>query len=186
MTGGAAPDEKIIREVLRGDIEGYRIIVDRYRKKIFSLGMRFFKNREEANDFAQEVFLKAYGNLGSYKSLAPFRFWLARLAYNLGIDRIGSLGGECIISDSIPSSGDGPEEEHVKNELRDAVCGAMDRLPEKYRICIDLYFYMGLAYSEISEITGMPVNTIKSNVLRAKVKLRDMLRGTIAEDYEKL
>jgi len=63
---------------------------------------------------------------------------------------------------------------------------AVGALPERYRICVELYFFMGLTYGEIGRITGYPVNTIKSNVLRAKTMLRDELKGTIAEDYNEL
>ena len=79
-----------------------------------------------------------------------------------------------------------PERSHLRKEIREVLMEAVRKLPERYRICVDLYFFMGLTYGEISEITGYPVNTIKSNVLRAKIMLRDELKGTIAEDYHEL
>ena len=75
---------------------------------------------------------------------------------------------------------------HIKDETISLLRNAMNKLPEQYRICVDLYFYMGMKYAEIEGITGYPVNTIKSNVLRAKQILRDRLRGSIAEDYHEM
>ena len=80
----------------------------------------------------------------------------------------------------------GPDNNHSKNEIRDLITREIEKLPERYRICLDFYFFFGLKYKEISNITGYPVNTIKSDVLRAKNILRQNLKGTIAEDYNEM
>ncbi|MBN2159064.1 MAG: sigma-70 family RNA polymerase sigma factor [Spirochaetes bacterium] len=179
-------DEQIVRQVLLGGIDSFRLIVERYQKKIFGIGMRFFKNRDDSYDFTQEVFIRAYESLKTYAGRAPFRFWLTRIAYNHGINRIGSKRIEPDVPEELPSGGSTPETGHVREEIRRVLLKAINDLPERYRICVDFYFFLGLTYGEISEITGYPVNTIKSNVLRAKNMLRGELRGTIAEDYHEL
>ena len=179
-------DEQIIKQVLLGSIESFRIIVERYQKKIFSIGMRFYKNEDDSYDFTQEVFIKAYESLKSYAERAPFRFWLTRIAYNHGINRLSSKKIEPDIPEQIPAGETTPEDTHLRGEIREVLREAIEQLPERYRICVDLYFFLELTYNEISEITGYPVNTIKSNVLRAKNILRDELKGTIAEDYHEL
>ncbi len=178
-------DEYIIREIQKGSVEYFRIIVERYENKIFSMGMRFFYNRDDSLDFTQEVFLKLFKNIGKYKEKAPFRFWLYRIAYNHGLN----MKGKVTNSGTDPEynelySGDlssEPGKIYNENALKEALIRAIDELPERYRICLDFYFFMGLKYREISEITGYPVNTIKSDVLRAKKMLRQTLRGTAAE-----
>jgi RNA polymerase sigma-70 factor (ECF subfamily) len=179
-------DEQIVKQVLLGGIESFKIIVERYQKKIFGIGMRFFKNRDDSYDFVQEVFIRAYESLRSYAGRAPFRFWLTKIAYNHGINRVGSKRTEPEVPEETPAGDTTPETGHVRGEIREVLVEAINGLPDRYRICVDLYFFMGLTYGEISEITGYPVNTIKSNVLRAKTMLRDELKGTIAEDYHEL
>jgi len=180
-------DEQIVQSILQGETERFRIIVRRYQEKIFNIGMRFFRNEFDSNDFVQDVFIRAYGNLGSYREKAPFRYWLTRIAYNRGIDVAGAVKPERDIAGEGPETHDpSPEKLHVRGEVRDMLMSAVDKLPEKYRICLDFYFFLGLSYSEIFEITGIPINTVKSNVLRAKKILRNSLRGTIAEDYNEM
>ena len=180
------PDEQIVGKVLNGDTESFREIVNAYQSHIFNIGMRFFKNRDDALDFVQDVFFKAYNEIESYKRKAPFRAWLFKIAYNMGINRIKERKVENVqIEDSI-SGNLNTEKDFIRDEAMNALFKAVNSLPEQYRICIDLYFFLGLKYADIKSITGYPVNTIKSNVLRAKNILRDKLRGNIAEDYNEM
>jgi RNA polymerase sigma-70 factor (ECF subfamily) len=179
-------DEQIVKQVLLGRTDSFKIIIERYQKKIFCIGLRFYNNEEDSYDFTQEVFIKAFESLGSYAGRAPFRFWLTKIAYNHAINRINAKRIESEIPEQIQSRDTTPEAEHMRGEICGILHNAVKQLPSQYRICVDLYFFLGLTYNEISEITGYPVNTIKSNVLRAKKMLRDELRGTIAEDYHEL
>jgi len=181
-------DEYIVRQVQKGNFELYSLIVERYQDKIFSIGMRFFYDRDDSADFTQEVFLKAYSKIDSYREIALFKYWLAKLAYNHGINMKKSSpekSGE-FNCEEIQSSYVLPEKNHIYGEIKQILADEINRLPERYRICIDFYFFLGLKYNEISEITGYPVNTIKSDVLRAKNILRQKLKGTIAEEYNEM
>jgi RNA polymerase sigma-70 factor (ECF subfamily) len=154
---------------------------------IYNIGMRFFKNSDESYDYTQEVFLRAHNKLTTYKGIAPFRFWLTRLAYNFGINSIKSLRSEPdIAACAEPADDDTPEKNHLKDEIIVLLENEIMKLPGKYRVCLDLFFFARLTYPQISAVTGFPVNTIKSHVLRAKHALRDALKGTIAEDYHEM
>jgi RNA polymerase sigma-70 factor (ECF subfamily) len=179
-------DEQIVKEVLLGRTESFKLIIERYQKKIFCIGMRFYNNEDDSYDFTQEVFIKAFESLGSYAGRAPLRFWLTKIAYNHAINRISAKKTESEIPGQIQSGEKTPEDKLMRGEICDVLHEALTQLPRKYRICVDLYFFLGLTYYEIHEITGYPVNTIKSNVMRAKKILRDDLKGTIAEDYHEL
>lgn len=177
-------DEAIIDQILAGDVDSFEMLVSRYQNYIFSIGKRFFWNNDDASDFTQEVFIKAYQKLDTFKRKTPFRYWLMRIAYNHGINSIKKNKESSDIDDEVipalaPTPGDSLETEEIKRLLNNAV----GELPEKYRICVDLFFFMGLGYNEISNITDIPVNTIKSNVFRAKKILRDNLSGTMAEAF---
>jgi len=179
-------DEQAVRKVQRGKTGFFRVIVERYSDRIYSIGMRFFYNGDDAADFTQEVFLKAFSKIDSYREIAPFKFWLVKLAYNHAINMKKSIAGErefaTIDNLDVIYKGESPDEIHAGNEVREILLNEISRLPERYRICLDFYFFFGLKYVEISEITGYPVNTIKSDVLRAKNILRDRLKGTMAEE----
>ncbi len=186
MINESTPDEYIVRAVIRGDIDSFRYIVERYQNKIFSIGMRFFGNEDDSRDFLQEVFINVYQKLKTFRGIAPFRFWLTRIAYNMGSSRVKSRRVEREFSDELKKHAITPEKNHVTSEMRNILFEAINRLPEQYRICIDFYFFWGLTYNQICDITGFPVNTIKSNVYRAKRIMRNALRGTIAEDYNEM
>lgn len=182
MINDQTSDELIIRRVQNGLTELFSHIVERYENNIFSMGMRFFYNYEDSLDFTQEVFLKAFDRIHQYREIAPFKFWLVRLAYNLGINIKKKIRVDQEFDESyILYDGSSPDISLIDKEIRDIILHEISGLPERYRICLDFYFFFGLKYSEISDITGYPVNTIKSDVLRAKKILRQRLKGTIAE-----
>ncbi len=186
------PDEDIIPLILKGAKDQYGLIVKRYQGRIFGIGMRFFHNEEDASDFVQDVFVRAYENLGSFKGTGifgqgKFSSWLLKIAYNYGINSLKRTKRYVSLADAEePVSKEGPPEIQKKGEIKKALKDALGTLPEKYAICLDLYFFYGVSYPDISEITGFPVNTIKSHVFRAKGLLRKTLKGTDAEDYHEL
>lgn len=190
-------DEQIIARVLRGDTNSFKAIVDRYQQHIFGIGMRFLKNETDAYDFVQEVFIKTYRNLASYLGSAPFRFWLVKIAYNHAVSTVQARRVRAAHVSQVPNNDidqaqqmvrvePSPEKGYIKTEVKEVLLAAINRLPEQYQICLDFHFFLGLSYEEISSITEIPINTIKSNVFRAKMALRNTLRGTIAEDYHEM
>ena len=186
MTHQNTPEE-CVKRILKGDIESYSEIVDNFQNIIYSIGMRFFKNENDSNDFTQEVFIRAYNNLSAYKGFGKFKYWLIKLAYNYAKDKIKNnkpinQSIEYDIVDKI----DGPLEQHINKEIRLLLLSEIDKLPEKYKICLDFYFFIGLTYKQIEDITKIPVNAVKSHVVRAKKILRSKLQGTIAEDYNEM
>ncbi|HPA71832.1 MAG: sigma-70 family RNA polymerase sigma factor [Spirochaetes bacterium] len=180
-------DEDIVGRIIRGETELFAELVGRYQKKVFNIGMMFFRNHDDASDFAQEVFLRAYNSLASFQGRSRFVYWLTKVAYNHGINAVkGSRSAESLVEHSLQCEGATPEEAHLREEVARALRKAVMELPEHYRVCVDFHFFYGLTHAEISGITGFPVNTVKSHVFRAKQMLRDALHGTIAEDYHEM
>ena len=106
-----------------------------------------------------------------------------RIAYNTGINSVKRAKAvEPLGDEEIDTNAETPERIHLKREIRRALNEAVADLPERYAICLDLYFFYGVPYADISEITDIPLNTIKSNVFRAKKLLRKSLKGTAAEE----
>ncbi len=182
--GLASNDLAIIERVLSGEINAYRTLVERYQRQVFRFGFRFHRAIEDIQDYVQEVFLKAYLGLAQFGRRGRFYSWLMRIAYNQGVDRIGKRHIEAIPEDyDPPDPGPGTEalalRSLARQELRTAVAG----LPHPVGACVDLFFFFDLTYDEVSRITGIRVNTVKSHVFRAKQQLRERLSGTPAEEY---
>jgi RNA polymerase sigma-70 factor, ECF subfamily len=169
-------DEEAIGRVLDGDTEAFAVLVRRHRHRVRRLGMSFFRDEEEADDFTQDVFVKAYTALASFKGRSQFSTWLLRIAYNTAINSKKRRREALRLDPEAEIEGaPGADEAHLREETALAVREAMAELPERQAVCIDLFFFYGLKYSEISEVTGYPVNTIKSHVFRAKRILRERL-----------
>jgi RNA polymerase sigma-70 factor, ECF subfamily len=177
-------DEEAIGRVLDGDTEAFAVLVRRHKARIMRLGMSFFHDDEEAADFVQDVFVKAYTALASFKGRSLFSTWLLRVAYNTAINSKKRKRDQISLDPELELAGaPGTDEVHLREETALTVREAMATLPPRQALCIELYFYYDLKYSEISEITGYPVNTIKSHVFRAKRILRERL-GSIGEERD--
>jgi RNA polymerase sigma-70 factor (ECF subfamily) len=171
-------DEDIINLVLDGDRDAFSIIVRRHRNRVLRLGMSFLRDSEDAADFAQDVFVKAYTALGTFRGRSTFSTWLLRIAYNTAINAKQRRRESLPLGPDDELPGDpGADETHFREESIAAVRAAIAGLPPKQALCVELFFFYNLKYAEIGEITGFPVNTIKSHVFRAKKVLRERLES---------
>jgi len=181
----ADDDNTLVARVLQGEVECYRPIVERHQGRIFYLGLRFLRSEQDAEDFAQEVFLRAYEKLSSFQGNVPFAAWLYRIAFNLAVNQYHVRRRELIrISAAVetPDPSPGPEAGLLRGEAIERVRLALCKIPEIYKVVVKMHFFDGLSYPEISCIMKIPVNTIKSHVFRAKDMLRRLL-GREVRDY---
>ena len=176
---GGYSDEVIVGQIVSGQKDLFRLLVRRYERPVYGMGLSFFRNAEDAADFAQEVFLKVYRNLSRFEGRSRFSTWLYKIAYNTAVNGVNRRKEyRSLAEDEIEiaaSDGDSPERQLIRSAARDAVLASLKELPERYQMCIDLFFFYDCSYQEIETITGFPVNTIKSNVFRAKKMLREKL-----------
>ncbi|MDR2482196.1 MAG: sigma-70 family RNA polymerase sigma factor [Treponema sp.] len=180
MSGGAGLDDQLlVAGIVSGEQGQFRFLVERYERTVYGMGLSFFRNSEDAADFTQEVFLKAYRSLSRFEGRARFSTWLYKIAYNTALNSVSRRKEyRSLAEDACLADGDTPEREALRAAARQAVLEAVTGLPDRYRICVDLFFFYDRTYQEIEAITGFPVNTIKSHVFRAKKLLREKL-----EDY---
>jgi RNA polymerase sigma-70 factor (ECF subfamily) len=164
----------LVDQIVSGQKDLFRLLVNRYQEKVHAMGLSFFHNPEDAADFVQDVFIKAYRSLASFKSRSRFSTWLYRIGYNTGINGLNRRREYHSLAED-PVSAEDPELQVLERAARQAVKDAVAELPEKYRVCIDLYFFYGCSIKEVEEITGFPENTVKSHVFRAKKLLRENL-----------
>lgn len=178
-----------IRDVLKGDQEAFGEIVELFKDKVFQLCYRMLGNRHEAEDIAQEAFVRAYVNIHSFNQGRKFSTWLYRIATNLCIDRIrkkkpdyfldAELAGTegLTMYSQIAAEGKSPDSEVETMELQEIVQREILRLPDKYRVVIVLRYIDDLSLNEISEVLEMPLGTVKTRIHRAREALRKQLNN---------
>jgi RNA polymerase sigma-70 factor (ECF subfamily) len=182
---GADDDRLILEQILAGQKELFRLLVKRHEQQVYGMGLSFFRNKEDASDFTQEVFLKVYRSLPRFEGRSRFSTWLYKIAYNTAINSVKrnkeyqSLSEE----DTIPDA-DTPERRTLRKILRETILEAVLELPPRFRVCVDLFFFYERSLKEIEAITGYPVNTIKSHVHRAKKILQKKLENFTQGDIE--
>lgn len=172
-------DNALIKATLSGNQKAFSKLISYYKKRVQALGMSFFKNETDTDDFMQEVFIKAFTNLSQFKGNSSFPTWLTSIAYNTAINAKNRRKEYLPISDedNLEDADFTPEKNHIRKVTVLAVREAVKNLPEKEAVCVELYFFYDNSHAEISEITGLPINTIKSHIFRAKKILREKLRG---------
>ncbi|WP_054860517.1 RNA polymerase sigma factor SigW [Gracilibacillus sp. JCM 18860] len=185
-------EEKIVKQiklVKKGDQAAFEDVVSFYQNKVFAICFRMIGNKHEAEDLAQEAFIRAYINIQSYDENRKFSTWLYRIATNLAIDRMrkkkpdyyldaeikGGTEGMNLYS-QIPDNGVLPEDEVTSLETQSYIQKEIMQLPAKYRSIIALRFIDELSLKEISEILEIPVGTVKTRIHRGREALRKKLR----------
>jgi RNA polymerase sigma-70 factor, ECF subfamily len=172
----AEADRSDVQRVLDGDVDSFAGLVNRHQRRLLAFGRRFFRNHHDAEDFVQEVYVRTYQKLDSFRGEGRFFSWLMSIAYNLAVRTAGRrVQLDSIDELSVPSEQETPAEAVERREAAQAVVDAMRALPPRYRVCVDMHFFFGLSYLEISDSTGYPLNTVRSHIRRAKLLLKEQL-----------
>jgi len=180
-------EENLIKKVKKGDRDAFAELVDLYKDKVYKVSYRMLGNQQEAEDVAQETFLRVYANIDSYDPSYKFSTWIYRIASNLSIDQLrkkkqiysldkqveGTEGLEW--HDRLSDPGQGPEDQLLTGELQGQVQEAINSLTPKYRSIMILRYLEDLSLSEISEVLKLPVSTIKTRIHRGRETLRKKL-----------
>ncbi|WP_096155922.1 MULTISPECIES: RNA polymerase sigma factor SigW [Bacillus] len=181
--------KKRIKQIKKGDQDAFGEIVDLFKDKIYQLSYRMVGNAHEAEDIAQEAFIRAYMNIHTYDTNRKFSTWLYRIATNLTIDRIRKKKPDYYLDAEVAGT-EGltmysqvaadvqlPEEELQSLELQEEIQQQILSLPDKYRSVIVLKYIDELSLKEISEILELPVGTVKTRIHRGREALRQQLRN---------
>lgn len=172
-------DLLLVKSILKGRTKDFAKLVSFYQARVVALGMSFFRNTTDTEDFVQDVFIKAFTNLSTFRGESLFSTWLTRIAYTTAVNSKNRRKEYLPLVDEemILDRDDNPEAKEIRRATIMSVREAIRELPEKYSVCLELYFFYDMGYEEISKVTDIPLNTIKSNIFRAK----SILRGKLGE-----
>lgn len=175
-------EEGLLRRIADGERELFGELILRHQDFVFAVVSRYVRLEEEARDITQEVFLKAYENLEKFRGDSKLSSWLYRIAANLGLNWSERRAGretqlDDDLAETLAAPADIPDELYEREERLARVAEVLAGLPEKYRAVIDLYYFKDLSYQEIAGRLGLPINTVKIHLLRAKERLRKGLAG---------
>lgn len=164
-------EEAIVTRVLSGDSEAFAELIERYKVAVFNLCARMLGDPTEAEDAAQEVFVRAYTQLHSYQPGRRFSTWLLSIASHYCIDMLRRRK-PIVDLDAIAfwkqSDQPEPEERALTGETRDEVRELLNQLPDKYRGVTILRYWQDMSYEEIAEATNLSVATVKTRLFRAR------------------
>jgi RNA polymerase sigma-70 factor, ECF subfamily len=173
-------DQQLVERVQAGDKSAFDLLVRKYQHRVLKLVGRFVSDAAEAEDVAQEAFLKAYRALASFRGDSAFYTWLYRIAINTAKNALVSNRRRPVDFDldlqdpeqydrhARLKEGDTPEGVLLTEEIRNVVERAMEQLPEDLRTAIVLRELEGLSYEEIAEAMDCPVGTVRSRIFRAR------------------
>ena len=181
-------DWQLVEDIVQGDDKAFNLLMNRYKKPVLSFIYRFLGNPEEAEDVAQDVFVKAYQairNNGVQKQEKAFSTWLFQVARNAAIDRIRWLKRRP--ADSLSAMQDNgwdtinndrnPYENTEADELQQEIATAIAELPEKQRTALILFEYEDLSYEEIAKILECQKKSVENHLYRARQSLKPKLRS---------
>ncbi len=175
-------DRLWVQRTLAGDPQAFGELVKRYERDVFNLAYRMLSERGEAEDAAQEAFMRAYSNLDRYDMERSFKTWLLSITSNHCIDRLRrrrlvwlSLDEPLPPHPALTSSTPGPEEEALTNERNLLVQEMLADLSPDYRLAVVLRYWYDLSYAEIAEMLDTTESAIKSRLFRARQALADYL-----------
>jgi len=182
MAKNSLSDDAIARRVLGGDKDAFGFWVDKYSDMVFAITLRYTRDRREALELAQEVFVKAYQALDEVNDYAIFSHWLAKIAANTSLNWLRTRRNGKVVSfsemdsvnpDYIPA--DFREKESVFNADNETVVRALAQLPENLRVVVLKKYMDDYSYAKIAGDLGLSVATVRTRIARAKQILKTML-----------
>jgi len=181
-------DQYYIDKVLKGEDNAFSILIDRYKNLVFTLCYRIIKDKEYAEEAAQDTFLKVYKSLAKFKGEAKFSSWIYRIAYNTSLDKLKSIKRH---SDSVSSINideyefadmDSTMDILENNEFKSQIKSSIKKLDKEEAFILTLYYYEDMSMQEIADITGHKANSIKVKIHRSRQKLMIILRKQLPKE----
>ena len=188
-------DEKIINQIIAGDSNAFSVLVDRYKDLVFTLSLKMLKNREEAEEVAQDTFIKVFKSLSKFKGDSKFSTWIYKVTYNSCLDRLKKNKKEQLkvaideYTEHQVKTIDNALENMVEEERQKAIKACLELLPPDDSFLLTLYYFEEQSLDEIAKVVGLTANNVKVKLFRSRKKLTSILKANlepeIIEQYER-
>jgi RNA polymerase sigma-70 factor (ECF subfamily) len=173
-------DHDLVRQYLAGDMRAFDALMIRHERQVYRACYRFVNNREDAMDLAQEVFIKAFENLASFRWESSFKTWIYRIAINHCINHKKKHAREFVeMSETAARIHPTVQSDLEEGQRRERLRSLVKQLPPKQKAILELRIHEQLSYEEIAQMSGRSVSTIKATVFFALAKLRKLM-GSMA------
>jgi RNA polymerase sigma factor (sigma-70 family) len=177
------PDLLLVDKILTGETKLYSDLIDRYKSYVYTIAFKILQNRPEAEEAAQDTFIKAYHAMKNFNRMSKFSTWLYSIAFNTAISykrkhkqKLQSIENTII---EYQQDAEGMLERSDKKKY---LAQAMAKLGESDRIALTLFYLQECSLEEIAEITGSPANTIKVRIHRARLRMAEELKGILKKE----
>ena len=181
-------DEYYIREILKGDSGSFSQLVEKYSHLAFSLSMKILNQREDAEEAAQDAFIKAYNSLSSFQSSSTFKTWFFRIVYNTSISKLRTRKNievkfeDIKISDTEIQATENAIGKLNTDDRQRYIQVGLERLEPDERALLKLYYYDDFSMDEVSVITGLTVTNVKVKIHRSRKKLLQELKTVLKDE----
>src|SRR3989475_5824507 len=188
----ALSDVKLVELVLTGEQDAFEALVERYKDAVQNLAYRMLGNTTEAEDVTQEVFVRAYTQLATYKPAHKFSTWLLSIASHLAIDQLRRRRFLALPLEDVPflewitDLGAGPEQSALAGEEQDEIQQYLQRLPSKYRAVIVLRYWYDFSYEEIARTLDLTPALVKARLHRARELLARYMKQLSSNQEEQI
>ena len=181
-------DEYYIREILKGDTGSFSQLVEKYNRLAFSLSMKLLNQREDAEEAAQDSFVKAYNSLSSFQSSSTFKTWFFRIVYNTSISKLRTRKNyevkfeDVKITDSEIHYTENAIGKLNSEDRQKYLQIGLDRLAPDERALLNMYYYDDFSMDEISSITGLTESNVKVKIHRSRKRLLQELKVVLKDE----
>ncbi|MFB9109270.1 RNA polymerase sigma factor [Flavobacterium gyeonganense] len=175
-------DQHYIDRILQGETSSFAVLVDRYKDMIFTLALKMIKNREEAEEVAQDTFIKIYNSLSKFKGDSKFSTWIYKIAYNTCLDRLKKNKKEDLnisideFSAHLIKTMDNALSALENKERRQTIQNCLNLLPGDENFLLTLFYFEDQSLEEIGKIMNINANNVKVKLFRSRQKLAVILR----------
>lgn len=181
-------DQHYIAKVLNGDPQAYTFLVNKYKDMVFTLAVRMLRNNEEAEEVAQDAFVKAYAKLNKFKGDSKFSTWLYKVVYNTSLDKLKKLKKDALVvpienvTERSLHTIDNALEQMQNKERTVAIQQCIALLSADERALLTLFYFDEMSLKEIAEVTATSVNNLKVKLFRSRKKLAAIIEAKVAPE----
>lgn len=179
-------DEAIAVRVQKGDAEAFQVLVERYDQKMSRYARRFLFDSDEAKDLVQDIFIKAYVNIRGFDVERRFSPWIYRIAHNEFVNALKkkkkeranlSLFDFDVLFPHLQLTAKETADSDInRRELKEVLDGSLDKIPQKYKESLILYYFEDMDYKEIADVLHIPVSTVGIRLQRGKLMLKKLVK----------